>query len=385
MGTYEKGVELEKLISRLFLSKGYDVKHNVKFQGRSGVEHQIDVYAEYKAPLHVSRIIIECKAHDKPIDKSVVMKLIQELQDIGVDKGILITTSYFTPDAESTAKGYPIDLWDYTKLREILSETQEFREIPLIHKNIFYINPLMTLEEARSKIKETILGEKIVYYPYYEVSGQLFITLTEGFLRKKEREQLRDVKVLIDAFIGAIVDNSRSGISPIMPLLTSLKLSRDELEALKTLAKVSGLSVPALASQLSWSETKARKAIQGLVARGLVKATKVERTTYYSLIKPKLEELTPLSAQVSLLEGEPKDGVLIKPAISQADIKDSLESLWNLKIDEQKLIYYPYYVSKINRKGVEEIRTIDLVKKIALEEKIQRVFAQMVFSGMISL
>jgi len=41
---------------------------------------------------------------------------------------------------------------------------------------------------------------------------------------------------------------------------------------------------------------------------------------------------------VSLLEGEPKDGVLIKPAISQADIKDSLESLWNLKIDEQKLI-----------------------------------------------
>ncbi|MEM2560696.1 MAG: restriction endonuclease [Candidatus Bathyarchaeia archaeon] len=119
------------------------------------------------------------------------MKLIQELQDIGVDRGILITTSYFTPDAESTAKGYPIDLWDYTKLRDILSETQEFRETPLIHKNIFYINPLMTLEEARSKIKEIILGEKIVYYPYYEVDGQLFITLTEGFLRKKRKRAIK--------------------------------------------------------------------------------------------------------------------------------------------------------------------------------------------------
>ncbi|MEM2560697.1 MAG: hypothetical protein QXD53_07940 [Candidatus Bathyarchaeia archaeon] len=190
---------------------------------------------------------------------------------------------------------------------------------------------------------------------------------------------------MIDAFIGAIVDNGRSGISPIMPLLTSLKLSRDELEALKILTKVSSLSVPALASQLSWSEAKARKALQGLAARGLLKATKVERTTCYSLIKPKLEELTPLSTQVPLLEGEPKNGVLIKPAISQADVKDSLESLWNLKIDKQKLIYYPYYVSKIDRKGVEEIRTIDLVKKMALEEKIQRVFAQMAFSGMISL
>ncbi|MEM2196809.1 MAG: hypothetical protein QW290_06995, partial [Sulfolobales archaeon] len=140
----------------------------------------------------------------------------------------------------------------------------------------------------------------------------------------------------------------------------------------------------ALASQLSWSEAKARKAIQGLVARGLVKTTKVERTTYYSFIKPKLEELTPLSTQVTLLKGEPKDGVLIKPTISQTDIENSLESLWDLKINEQKLIYYPYYVSKISRKGVEEIRAIDLVKK-ALEEKMQRVFSQMVFSGTISL
>ncbi|MEM4601923.1 MAG: restriction endonuclease [Desulfurococcaceae archaeon] len=384
MSAYEKGVELEKLVYHLFLSKGYDVKHNVKLKGRSGVEHQVDVYAEYSAPLHVSRIIIECKAYDKPIDKDVVMKLIQVVQDVGADRGILVTTSYFTPDAESTAKGYPIDLWDYIKLREILSEIQEFREIPLIHENVFYIKPLMALEEARGKIKETILGEKIVYYPYYEVSGQLLIMLTEGFLRKKEREQLRDVKVLIDAYIGAIVDNSRSGISPIMPLLTNLQLSRDELEALKTLAKVGSLSVPALASQLSWSEAKARKAIQGLVARGLVKTTKVERTTYYSFIKPKLEELTPLSTQVTLLKGEPKDGVLIKPTISQTDIENSLESLWDLKINEQKLIYYPYYISKISRKGVEEIRAIDLVKK-ALEEKMQRVFSQMVFSGTISL
>lgn len=69
MSTYEKGAELEKSVARLFAHKGYEVKHDVKFQGRSGVEHQIDVYAEYKAPLHISKIIVECKAHDRPIDK----------------------------------------------------------------------------------------------------------------------------------------------------------------------------------------------------------------------------------------------------------------------------------------------------------------------------
>ena len=56
MSVYEKGLRLEKCISDLFSSKGYEVKHNIKLKGRSGVEHQIDVYAEYKAPLHTSRI-----------------------------------------------------------------------------------------------------------------------------------------------------------------------------------------------------------------------------------------------------------------------------------------------------------------------------------------
>ncbi|MEM1831719.1 MAG: hypothetical protein QXJ97_09360 [Desulfurococcaceae archaeon] len=59
MVAYEKGVELEKLVYRLFLSRGYDVKHNVKLRGRSGVDHQVDVYVEYRAPLHVSRIVVE--------------------------------------------------------------------------------------------------------------------------------------------------------------------------------------------------------------------------------------------------------------------------------------------------------------------------------------
>ena len=60
--------------------------------------------------LHLSRIVIECKAYDTPINKDIVMKLIQEVSDFGVDRGILVTTPYFTPDAVSTANGYNVDL-----------------------------------------------------------------------------------------------------------------------------------------------------------------------------------------------------------------------------------------------------------------------------------
>ncbi|MCD6126578.1 MAG: restriction endonuclease, partial [Thaumarchaeota archaeon] len=69
MSSYERGLALEELVAKIFRAKGYDVKHNIKLMGRSGVEHQIDVYAEYKAPLHTSRIVVECKSYDKPIDK----------------------------------------------------------------------------------------------------------------------------------------------------------------------------------------------------------------------------------------------------------------------------------------------------------------------------
>jgi hypothetical protein len=61
----DRGLELEKLVANLFKAKGYDAKHNVKMRGRSEVEHQIDVYAEYKAPLHVSKIIVECKSYER--------------------------------------------------------------------------------------------------------------------------------------------------------------------------------------------------------------------------------------------------------------------------------------------------------------------------------
>ncbi|MCD6444983.1 restriction endonuclease [Candidatus Bathyarchaeota archaeon] len=354
--TYEKGVELERLVAQLFSFKGYEVKHNVKFQGRSGVKHQIDVYAEYRAPLHTSRIIVECKAYDEPVDKDIVMKLIQEVQDIGVDRGILVTTSYFTSDAESTAKGYPIDLWEYNRLKELIGEIPELAEVLAPQENIFHISPRVELEKARRMVKGNVLGETVIYYPYYEVDAELLLHIKEGFFQKKTRESILNVKVLVGAYAGAIVNyNKKSGISVVMPLLASLKLSRDELEALKMLAKVGSLSVPALASQLSWSDAKARKALQGLTTRGLIGTTKIKRTTYYSLLKPKIENLRSL-IEVPFMEGKPKEGTLIKPLQSQTDVKESLESLWNLKVTGRKLIYYPYYIAKISRKGVEEIK-----------------------------
>lgn len=38
-----------------------NVKHNVSIVGRSGVEHQVDVYCEFKQAGITHRVLIECK------------------------------------------------------------------------------------------------------------------------------------------------------------------------------------------------------------------------------------------------------------------------------------------------------------------------------------
>ena len=91
--TYEKGLAFELKLTELFKKMGYDVIHNVKKVGRSGAEHQIDVWVEYRCPLHTSKVIIEAKSYDKPIDKDRIMKLVQIVDDLGADRGIIVTTS----------------------------------------------------------------------------------------------------------------------------------------------------------------------------------------------------------------------------------------------------------------------------------------------------
>lgn len=49
-----------------------DVKHNIKLTGRSGQEHQIDVYWEYEIAGVKQKVAIECKNYNSavPIGKT---------------------------------------------------------------------------------------------------------------------------------------------------------------------------------------------------------------------------------------------------------------------------------------------------------------------------
>jgi predicted small secreted protein len=378
-----KGLELERLVANLFKAKGYDVRHNVKMRGRSRVEHQIDVYAEYKAPLHVSKIIIECKSYDKPIDKDIVIKLIHVVQDLGVDKGILVTTSYFTPDAVSIAQGFNVELWDYAKLRELLGEVPIEEHVVLT--NVFYVDPAIPSDKAMKIIDSTlkgifgkkgsIEGSSLIFYPYYEVDIDAKIQEFEGLIKKITEERVISAKILVDAVTGTLCDYDPG--TGVLGIVNIPSLSEEERKAFQILLRARALSADMLASLLSCSTAKARKLLQGLVVKGVARVLSGRQTVYVLGVDiPDPSRLRSFPHTMRVKSGEPKDGIKVEASLSLERVESSINLLWEGVIKSYKTVFYPYYVSKITKDGKKYCKAVDMLTK-NMDERISNIFTSM--------
>lgn len=90
--------EYEKLAKEIYTTlhecegiNTIDVRHNVKIKGKSGCNHQIDVYWEFEMVGEVHRIAIECKNYSKEVSVGKIRDFYGVLSDIGDIKGIFIT------------------------------------------------------------------------------------------------------------------------------------------------------------------------------------------------------------------------------------------------------------------------------------------------------
>jgi hypothetical protein len=88
---------------------GYNVKiegwgRDCKVKGESGVTHQIDVLTSEADDKGTYRTAIECKYLNTKVTKDTVMKLSETIADTGIHRGIIVSKSGFTPDAQQFAK-----------------------------------------------------------------------------------------------------------------------------------------------------------------------------------------------------------------------------------------------------------------------------------------
>ncbi|MBU2846014.1 restriction endonuclease [Acidithiobacillus ferriphilus] len=87
-----------------------DVQHNVLVKGKSGCEHQIDVYWEFTSMGETHKMAIECKNYNQSVSIGRIRDFHAALLDVGNIKGIVVTKRGFQSGAIKYADYYGISL-----------------------------------------------------------------------------------------------------------------------------------------------------------------------------------------------------------------------------------------------------------------------------------
>lgn len=86
------------------------VRHDVKLKGKSGCEHQIDVYWEYEIAGNKHCVAIECKYYNSLVPIGKVRDFKGVLDDLNNVNGIMVSSKGFQDGAKKYAKEYGISL-----------------------------------------------------------------------------------------------------------------------------------------------------------------------------------------------------------------------------------------------------------------------------------
>ncbi len=103
----------QKIYKAILESEGVEnleVKHDEKVRGKSGVEHQIDVFWEYKYAGVSHKVLIECKYYSKAVSLIHARNMLGLLNDIPNSQGLLVTTQGFQSGVIDFCNHYEINL-----------------------------------------------------------------------------------------------------------------------------------------------------------------------------------------------------------------------------------------------------------------------------------
>lgn len=398
LSAQEKGLALEQKLYDLFSKQGYQVTHNIKRTGRSGTDHQIDVLAEYQCPLHKSMVIVEAKSYSTPIDKDRIMKLIQIVDDLGADKGVIATTSYFTPSAISIAKGHNIDLWDESRLVELIGRAEieatksgsTERITPSTTDR--YLTPTITLENAKTlmndllqkrakgsflgvgKVNEELLQMSMFYTPIYEFEVQSKVKETQrtGILSSKQIEKMCTTRLWIDGLSGDLLVYGDTGIS--YPYKWIWKLKAEETAVIKFVGQRT-FAVKDLAA-LGHSEGKARQLVSSLVAKGVVTSIHGKPVTYKSKVEfpYDIRPLMPRNISNPERKSDTINEKVFNPTVDLSATIAIVKFIWNV-IDMKSTckIFYPFYSCVLKSEdGTKRLDVLDGVSGELNEQVAKR-------------
>ena len=187
--------ELQVAVGELFKSVGCSAEVDKKIEGARG-EHCIDVYVQFNM-LSVSCVwIIECKNWNSNIPKEKVLALQSIVQDVGADKGVLVSSKGFQRGAIRCAKNSNIILTNFDGLKSYIDDQIRNSGWEALTSRVQYLSTKLLENESKSpnfrdighvaiiecKIKEALFGSgrMVLIRSLYEKDGdEVFIKYTK--------------------------------------------------------------------------------------------------------------------------------------------------------------------------------------------------------------
>lgn len=111
------GIEFENLCQLLLQKAGFDVE-TTKASGDGG----IDLIAHCRKPFFDGKYIIQCKRYSGGVGEPIIRDLYGVVMAEHANKGILMTTGYFSMSAINFSQNKNIELIDGEKMSELLAE-----------------------------------------------------------------------------------------------------------------------------------------------------------------------------------------------------------------------------------------------------------------------
>lgn len=103
----------QKIYRAILDSEGVEnieVLHNVKIKGKSSVDHQIDVFWEYRYAGVSHKVLIECKYYSEPVSLIHARNMLGLLNDIPNSQGLIVTTQGYQSGVIAFCSHYGINL-----------------------------------------------------------------------------------------------------------------------------------------------------------------------------------------------------------------------------------------------------------------------------------
>lgn len=212
--------ELVKKIYDIFLSE-YDknVKHDIKIKGKSGLEHQIDVFVEIFMPILTIKDIIDCKHWNSRVKKSDVKEIYTTRDEVNANRATIISRKGFQSGAIQFAKFNGINLYKILKPEELGLHTAVFK-VEGIKEEVIKLNVQLEAENPEqlnqlfSKFhKKKNYNEVTIYNQKGEAIANVFDLMDDAFshLRKIPEPGLESTTRFLNSYM--IIDGKKRKVN----------------------------------------------------------------------------------------------------------------------------------------------------------------------------